>query len=744
MPHPASAEAPPSEGGPPALLRAGDTIWKRARAERAAVLFDAAQYFGVLRDAMRRARRPIFIVGWDIDSRTRLTGPSGEASDDAPETLGAFLAHLVTARSDLDIYVLPWDYSLLFMRERELLPMVALGWKTPPRVHVCVDDTAPTGASHHQKLVVIDDSIAFCGGLDLTLRRWDTDDHAIYNAARVDPTGAGYGPYHDYQVMVDGDAARALGEVARQRWTDASRTRPKPASTAVCPWPDAVVPDFEAAEIGIARTAPERLAAPAVDEVEKLYYRSIAAARKTLYIENQYLNCDALAESLVARAEANPDLESILITNQDAGGWLEERTMGMGRRRFMAILAKSRAADRIRVLRSMAHDGDRSAEIHIHAKVTIVDDRLLRVGSSNINQRSMGLDTECDLAIEAANDAERERILGIRNRMIAHHLGIGADAFEALIESHGSVIAAIDAHDGESHTLEPIDPHHPEAVINDEFEESLASITDPKMPPHHAALSATLEMQDPEDETSGTPIRVVAAVAAAALLLILWYATPIADFTDVETLEPYFQNVADSGWAPVLVPLVIVLASVAFFPITILIALTGMTLGPFLGSACAAAGCLGSAALSFGIGTLLGENGLRKMMGKRLNRISKGMASKGVLAVAGLRLLPVAPFTAINLIAGATHIRFGAFLAGTALGMAPGILVMSALGDRLRDVWQNPSPQNIVVLGLIAVAWLALAVGLQVFVSRRRGTAADQATGPAGARSGQAHPRRHR
>ena len=213
---------------------------------------------------------------------------------------------------------------------------------------------------------------------------------------------------------------------------------------------------------------------------------------------------------------------------------------------------------------------------------------------------------------------------------------------------------------------------------------------------------------------------VLRAPSLAALLLLLWYATPISDYTDVETLEPYFQKIADSGWAPVAVPMVIILASIVFFPITILIALTGMTLGPFLGGVCAAAGCLGSAALTFGVGTLLGENGLRKMMGKKLNRLSKGMAAKGVLAVAGLRLLPVAPFTAINLVAGATHIRLFDFLAGTALGMAPGILIISVLGDRLREVWQNPSPENMVVLGLIIAGWVAIGFGLQYFISRRR------------------------
>lgn len=703
------------------LLTVGETAWKRATADHATVLFDAANYFGVLRDAMLAARHSIFIVGWDIDSRTRLVGPDGNAADSAPEALGDFLSYLAVERDNLDIYVLPWDYSLLFMRERELLPMVALGWNTPDHVHVSVDSTAPTGASHHQKLVVIDDSIAFCGGLDLTLRRWDTDSHDCENPDRVDPAGAPYGPYHDYQVMVDGDAARALGEIARQRWTDASQTKPKAVSDVTFSWPNAVPPDFEKVTVGISRTIPESFSGAGVDEVEQLYIRSIAAAKKTLYIENQYLNGDSIAERLVAQAEANPGLEVVIVTNQDAGGWIEERTMGMGRRRFMAILANSSAADRFRVLRSMVNDGDVSCEIHIHAKAMIVDDTLLRVGSSNINQRSMGLDTECDLAIVASDDTERARIADVRDHMIAHHLGMTTEDFRAAVDRHGSLIAAIEAHVENEHTLVPIDPNHPEPLFSEELEESLASMTDPKTPPHHAAIAATLDMQGPDDETSsGVPFRIIAAVAVAAFLLLVWYATPIADYADVDTLEPYFQKIADSGWAPVAVPIVIILASIVFFPITILIALTGMTLGPVLGGACAAAGCLGSAALTFGIGTLLGENGLRKMMGKKLNRLSKGMADKGVLAVAGLRLLPVAPFTAINLVAGATHIRLFDFLAGTALGMAPGILIISVLGDRLREVWQNPSPENMVVLGLIIAGWIAVGFGLQYFISRRR------------------------
>jgi uncharacterized membrane protein YdjX (TVP38/TMEM64 family) len=372
------------------------------------------------------------------------------------------------------------------------------------------------------------------------------------------------------------------------------------------------------------------------------------------------------------------------------------------------------------VLRSVAGDDAQAVEVHIHAKLEIVDDRLLHLGSANLNKRSMGLDTECDLAIEATDAATRRRIAAMRESFIAHHLGVSPDRVRDAIGRHGSLIAAIEHIDGADHRLEPIDPNHPEPLLDEDFEASLAEAADPRTPPAYEALSAAADFDDEDDGGGGIPIRVIVAAVAALVLLGVWYLTPASDLADIETVEPYFERIADSGWAPIAIPLTIVVASMAFFPITILIALTGMTLGPWLGFACALTGCLASAAASFAVGTLLGAKGLRRIIGHRLNRLSKRVAQKGVLSVAGLRLLPVAPFTAINLIAGASHIRFGDFVLGTFLGMAPGIVLMVALGDRLREVWRNPTVENMTVLGLIVLGWLALAFGMQFVITKIR------------------------
>jgi len=204
------------------FLRPGDNVWRIERAARAAVLVDGAAFFDAVRQSFLKARRSILIVGWDIDSRTRLVGESGKPADGYPSGFADFLGQLVATRSELHIDLLLWDYSLLYAGERELLPRLSLQWRTPERISLCLDDTVPFGCSQHQKIVVVDDAVAFSGGLDLTVRRWDTSRHDADNRNRVDPSGHPYRPFHVVQMMVDGEAAHALASLARWRWCRAN------------------------------------------------------------------------------------------------------------------------------------------------------------------------------------------------------------------------------------------------------------------------------------------------------------------------------------------------------------------------------------------------------------------------------------------------------------------------------------------------------------------------------------------
>ena len=201
------------------ILEVGKNCWRIARAERAAFIIDGEDYFAAIRDALVLARRSIFIIGWDLHSELQLVRDGRR--DDYPPTLGELLDALASERRELEIHILNWDFAMIYAMEREFFPSYKLQWKSHKRVHFCLDGEHPVGGSQHQKLVVVDDAIAFAGGLDLSKWRWDTRAHRIDEPRRTDPEGGHYPPFHDVQMVVDGEAAAALAELARERWSTA-------------------------------------------------------------------------------------------------------------------------------------------------------------------------------------------------------------------------------------------------------------------------------------------------------------------------------------------------------------------------------------------------------------------------------------------------------------------------------------------------------------------------------------------
>src|SRR5689334_11453619 len=235
----------------PSLLRPGYNCWTVARAERVAFLVDAADYFRAFHEAALRAKRSITILGWDFNSQTRLHFDP-EAPNAPPPLLGDFLNYLVQRRHALHVHILNWDYPMVFGTDREFPPLYGFGWTPARRVHLRYDDTHPVAGSHHQKIVVIDDTVAFIGGIDLTVRRWDSPEHAAEDARRT-AYGKPYPPFHDLMVALDGEAARSLATLTRDRWLAATGQKLKPVTfrgiTDNDPWPPHVAPDLHGVEV---------------------------------------------------------------------------------------------------------------------------------------------------------------------------------------------------------------------------------------------------------------------------------------------------------------------------------------------------------------------------------------------------------------------------------------------------------------------------------------------------------------
>lgn len=425
------------------VLAMGRTCWRVARANRVRVIIDAVDYFKALRTALLTARHSVLIVGWDFDTRIQLDPDDDDSV--RPNQVGALLNELAEANPGVEVHVLRWDLQMLKTPLRGATPLVVLDWITNDRIHFKLDSHHPIDACHHQKLVVIDDALAFCGGIDITAGRWDTPEHRDDEPRRKGPGGEDYPPWHDATVAVDGDAARALGDLARARWQAATGELPALPPAGLHRWPETLAPDFHDVDVGIARTLPAFDDDPGAFEISALYLAAIAAAKNAIYLESQYFSAPVIADAVAARLREADGPDVVIVNPLSADGWLEAKLMDSAR---AILLERLHAADlhgRLRFFTPVAAGG---TDIYVHAKILIIDDRLLRVGSSNINKRSLDTDTECDLAIEAApgDDETRAGIHRMRDLLLTEHLGLSQAEWAAALDAAGGrLVPAIDA-----------------------------------------------------------------------------------------------------------------------------------------------------------------------------------------------------------------------------------------------------------------------------------------------------------
>lgn len=436
------------------LLIPGDTCWRTERAERVAFLIDTEAYFTALDAALHKAERSILILGWGFDPRTRLS-PDGLDGPNDPDEVGRVLLRLAAERPDLDIRVLIWKSALPISASQEFFPHKARKWFEGTRVSFRLDDQVPLGACQHQKAVIIDDRLAFCGGGDIGVDRWDTPRHLDHDLRRIMPDQECHAPRHEVMMMVDGDAARALGEHFRERWLCMEHEVLAPPEGAMSdPWPVHVPAQIVDADVSIARTRPAWRKQPKIEEIRRLTLACIAQARDIIYLENQYFTSPLVAEALAERLTEPDGPEVVLISTGVAPSWFDRLTMDRARG---AVVWRLRAADIFGRFRAFYPATPNGSTIIVHSKTSVFDDRVIRVGSANLNNRSFGFNSELELAVTGETEDERRNIALFRDRSVGHFLGYTGDAVAKARAEWGGLVPAIDALNREGR-LERIDP----------------------------------------------------------------------------------------------------------------------------------------------------------------------------------------------------------------------------------------------------------------------------------------------
>jgi phospholipase D1/2 len=415
-----------------AILAAGRNCWTADAAVNACgLLIDGRDYYRAFYRAACAARRYILIAGWKFSSDVRLMrGPDADEAG-GEVLLLPFLQTLCQQNPDLRIYMLAWDFSVIYTLQWEW--HLEQKFQTPDgRLQFRFDKQHAVGASHHQKFVVIDGHTAFLGGLDFNGDDWDDRDHRAENHERGDSGQEPHGPYHDIQACLTGPAAQELARYFQKRWQNGGNgplDLPPAAGSLGVTLPTPI----QARRVALSLNEPRTMANPReVLEISKLYEDAIAAADRLIYIENQYFTSHVVENALVRRMRdaSRPPLEIVVMLPKRLPGWLQAAALEPPRLRLLESLSAVARETGHRLgfyyTAATARDGS-EVPVLIHAKLLIVDDRFLTVGSTNISNRSMGVDTELNVSWEAREASERgliDSIRRVRVSLLAEHCGL--------------------------------------------------------------------------------------------------------------------------------------------------------------------------------------------------------------------------------------------------------------------------------------------------------------------------------
>jgi phosphatidylserine/phosphatidylglycerophosphate/cardiolipin synthase-like enzyme len=428
------------EGTPP---RAGN---------KAEVLVDGARTWDCVYDDMQAAKKDIRIATWLCRPNMELVRPAAYGVTEPAEREHFRFGQVLDEKAGQGVIarVLLWGMTYTPILNTWLRKW---HWTPDDRIELMEQDHPLLIGSYHQKTITIDGRIGYCGGMNIKENDWDTIDHPVFDPrrnphrtkkafrllVRDKKKHTKFPPRHDLAVRFEGPVVRDLSMNFTERWNEcvcAQRTTLcgriwiwlrrcldfEPAHR-LLPIPEPEIPDDPAGRqlAQIARTTP-----CGEEGILDLYRRAIGNARRYIYIENQYFRSPTLAEDLRNACEKNPELHLIALVrpiNDGKKSFFDPSSYWTAR--TQEIIRQARPTFRLTRLFSVDRDADGGVQyvtVDMHAKVMIVDDEWLTVGSANINERGFKYEAELNAAI-----LDKQTARDLRIRLMAEHLKIPAD-----------------------------------------------------------------------------------------------------------------------------------------------------------------------------------------------------------------------------------------------------------------------------------------------------------------------------
>lgn len=702
------------------IFEPGENCWVESNATFAAPLIDCANYYKALHSSIVKAKHSIFIVGWDIDSRIRLIRGEDEAQSSAPSVISDLLKWKAEQTPDIQIYLLRWDSSLAFFAQRELWAKEAWDEKTPDNVKTELDDTIPMGGSQHQKIVVIDDELVFSGGMDVSTNRWDTRDHPVVSEERDGPDGE-YGPLHDVQIVSSGPVVADFSKLVRWRWQRVANETPiairdnaninidAPIPAA---WPESYPPIFKNVECALARTIPFMDEVEPAQEVRHMLLDLIGQAESFIYIENQFTTRQEIAEELNRQLKLKPNLNVCIVSSYEPKGKFECEAFWASRIQFKTILESGISPERVKMTYSSIEDmqGKRAYK-RIHSKVMTIDDKYLVIGSSNLSNRSMTLDTEIDTVLYGNTPENKQSVVNVRNDLLAEHTGRELEDMPAIFEQPNPVEALMQGQIAHGYILTEV---RDEIFTEQSTANLFRSLSDPEEPLISIPTPGGTVLPARNPRRRSIMIAIGVTIVAVMCGLMYWASQSIP-WLSSDSINAFLEESRGTYFALPTVLMVYVVGGILFFPVTVLSLAVAAIFGPIWGPIYGMMGALLSSAILFGIGKLSGNAGLKKLGGPKVAAVDEKLKRSGIVGVAAIRMLPIAPFSLVNLVAGISSIGIIQFLVGTFLGMFPPMIAKGLVGDSIAQIWQNPSVETISYLVAGIALWGLMIWGSQKF-----------------------------
>jgi phospholipase D1/2 len=200
---------------------------------------------------------------------------------------------------------------------------------------------------------------------------------------------------------------------------------------------------------------------------------------------------------------------------------------------------------------------------------------------------------------------------------------------------------------------------------------------------------------------------------------LLWKFTPLAEVIQPTRLAARLERFGDTPWGPVAMLALYVIGGFVMMPLLALLTATALVFDPVAAIAVALTGALLNASAVYFAGAKLIREWAERSFGEPIGRVRNALQSRGVIAVAMIRMVPVAPFSLVNVAAGSIGVPFREYLFGTFLGLAPGTVLICVFGQELKDLLRDPSPGRVLIVVAIAAGWVLLSLAIQRFLSRR-------------------------